>query len=160
MHAPYILEEHQRFNSIEGSLGALHFFRQPSRDISVGKRILHVCVGVAFVEQQGQKEGGEKNRGRGLDLESPLHGTCEVVEIVITKPLSRCKRKSIINSYGIGAESHKLAATISACSQTQPPTISVSIPWQNLKSKHGQDMKRVLYASVGRWTTPGRQIDR
>jgi hypothetical protein len=26
MHAAYISEEHQRFNSIEGSLQALHFF--------------------------------------------------------------------------------------------------------------------------------------
>jgi hypothetical protein len=51
MHAPYALEEHQRFNSIEGSLGALHFFQQPSLHVSVGKRILHVCVRVAFVEQ-------------------------------------------------------------------------------------------------------------
>jgi hypothetical protein len=90
MHVPYVLEKHQRFNSIEGSLGALHFFRQPSRDVSVGKRILHVCVGVAFVEQQGQKVGKKKYKARALDFESPLNGTCEVVENVITKPLSRC----------------------------------------------------------------------
>jgi hypothetical protein len=64
MHAPYVSEEHQRFNSIEGSLQALHFFRQPSLDVHEGKRILHVCVGVTLVDQKDQKVGREKYQAR------------------------------------------------------------------------------------------------
>jgi hypothetical protein len=88
MHATNVSEEDQRFTSMKRSLQALHFFRQPRLDVLVGKRILHVCVGMTLIEQEGQKEGGEKNRARGLHLESSLHGTCEVVQNVITKPFT------------------------------------------------------------------------
>jgi hypothetical protein len=153
MHATNVSEKDQRFTSMERSLQALHFFRQPRLDVLVGKRILHVCVGVTLIEQEGQKDGGEKNRARGLDLESSLHGTCEVVENVITKPY-------ILNTYNVGSEFDKNVTTISVFSQTQLPMISIPFRRHHRKSKHRQDMKRVLHALVGRGTTPGRQIGR
>jgi hypothetical protein len=64
MHAAYVLEENQHSNPFEGSLGALHFCGQPSLDVFVGKRILHVCVGVAFIEQEGQKVGRNRLPGQ------------------------------------------------------------------------------------------------
>ena len=158
MHATNVSEKDQRFTSMKRSLQALHFFRQPRLDVLVGKRILHVCVGVTLIEQEGQKEGGEKNRARGLDLESSLHGTCEVVQNVITKPLPRCQRQTILHSYNVGSEFDKNVATISVFSQTQPPTISIPFRRHHRKSKHRQDMKRVLHALVGKGTTPRRQI--
>jgi hypothetical protein len=142
------------------SLRALHFFRQPRLDVLVGKHILHVCVGVTLIEQEGQKEGGEINCGRGLDLESSLHCTCEVVQNVITKPLPRCQRQTILHSYNVCSEFDKTVATISVFSQTQPPTISIPFRRHHRKSKHRQDMKRVLHALVGKGTTPRRKIGR
>jgi hypothetical protein len=161
MHATNVSEKDQRFTPMKRSLQALHFFRQPRLDVLVGKRILHVGVGVTLIEQEGQKEGGEKNRARGLDLESSLHGTCEVVQNVTTKPLLRCQRQTILNScYNVGSEFDKNVTTILVCSQTQPLTISIPFCRHHRKSKHWQDMKRVLHASLGKETTPGRQIGR
>jgi hypothetical protein len=90
MDATYVPEEHHCSNSFERSLGALHFRRQPSLDVSVRKRILHVGAGVTVVEQEGQKVGRKIQQERSLDLESPLHGICEVMKDVNTQPFPRC----------------------------------------------------------------------
>ena len=68
MHATNVSEKDQRFTSMKRSLQALQFFRQPRLDVLVGKRILYVCVGVTLIEQEGQKEGGEKNAAGDLIL--------------------------------------------------------------------------------------------
>jgi hypothetical protein len=68
MHATSVSEKDQRFTSMKRSLQALHFFRQPRLDVLVGKRILHVCDGVTLIEQEGQKEGGEKTAAGDLIL--------------------------------------------------------------------------------------------
>ena len=140
----FVLKENQGSNPCEGSLVALHFFRQPILNVFVGERIRHVWIVVAFIEQEGQKVGRKKYQVGGPDLESPLHGTCEVVQNVIKKPLFRCQRKAISNSDNIGAKLDKNVGALSVFRNLQPLKIPFPIRRRYIKLKHWQDASRVL----------------
>jgi hypothetical protein len=61
MLTAFFLEENQGSNLFKASLGVLHFIRQPILNFFVGERIRNLCIGVAFIEQEGQKEGRKKS---------------------------------------------------------------------------------------------------